>query len=53
MLAVNRSTASTWARKSASSSLAATAIGLVTSLLNDESWKARRTSGFGAPPISR
>ena len=29
------------------------AIGLVTSLLNDESWKARRTSGFGAPPISR
>ena len=27
--------------------LAASAIGLVTSLLNDESWKARRTSGFG------
>ena len=53
MLSVNRSTASIWARKSASSSLAAIAIGLVTSLLKLESWKARRTSGFGAPPITR
>ena len=53
MFAVNRSTASTWARKSASSSFATSAMGLVTSLLNDESWKARRTSGFGKPPISR
>ncbi len=53
MFAVNRSTAWTWARKSLSSSLAEIAIGLVTSLLNDESWNARRTSGLGRPPISR
>ena len=52
MLSVNRSTASIWARKSVSSSLA-TANGLVTSLSNDESWKAHFTSGFGTPPIAR
>ena len=52
MFAVNRSTASIWARKSASSRCAATASGLVTSFWNDESWKAHFTSGFGAPPSS-
>src|SRR5436853_309738 len=36
MFAVNRSTASTWARKSASSSRAATASGLVTRFWNDD-----------------
>ena len=52
MLSVNRSTASSWARKSASSRFCATASGLVTSFWNDESWKAHLTSGFGAPPIA-
>ena len=41
MFAVNRSTASIWARKSASSRLAAIASGLVTSFWNDDSWKAQ------------
>ena len=50
--AVNRSTASTWARKSASSRWVATASGLVTSFWNDESWNAQRTSGVGAPPAA-
>ena len=52
MLSVNRSTASSWARKSASSRWVAIASGLVTSFWNDDSWKAQRTSGFGAPPIA-
>ena len=53
MLAVNRSTASSWARKSSSSRWVAIASGLVTSFWNDESWNAHVTSGFGAPPIAR
>jgi hypothetical protein len=53
MLAMKRSTASSWARKSRSCRFAATAIGLVSSLSIDVSWNARRTSGDGAPPIAR
>ncbi len=52
MLAVKRSTASIWARNSASSRWVASAIGLVMSFWNDESWKAHLTRGLGAPPIA-
>ena len=52
MLAMNRSTASTWASHSVSSRLSAIAAGLVTIFWNEESWKAHLTSGCGAPPIA-
>ena len=53
MFGENRSTASSCASKSASSRWAATASGLVTSFWKDDSWKAQRTSGVGAPPAAR
>ena len=53
MLSVKRSTASIWASHSLSSRFCRIAIGLVIILVPELSWKARRTSGFGAPPSSR
>ena len=53
MLSVKRSTASIWASHSVSSRCWMIASGLVNSLVPELSWKARRTSGFGAPPSAR
>ena len=53
MFAVKLSTASIWARKSASARFIATTSGLLRYLSSAESWYAARTTGAGAPPRSR